>query len=263
MSEYAIVALAAAFAAGLTLYSGFGLGTLLLPIFALFFPIELAVAATAVVHGANNVFKVALVGRYADRETVLKFGIPAILAALVGAALLGLFATFEPLVHYELAGRMAIVTPVKLVLAVLMLGFAIFELAPAFRQFQFDRRHLALGGVLSGFFGGLSGHQGALRSAFLVKSGLDTTAFVGTSSVIGLLVDLTRIGAYAVLFLWAGHALVLGAGAWPLVITGCLAAFAGVLLGKRLLHKATIGAVQTLTGVMLFLIAVLLGTGLI
>ena len=31
-------------------------------------------------------------------------------------------------------------------------------------------RWLALGGVLSGFFGGLSGNQGALRSAFLLKS---------------------------------------------------------------------------------------------
>ena len=28
---------------------------------------------------------------------------------------------------------------------------------------EFDRRYLPLGGLLSGFFGGLSGHQGALR----------------------------------------------------------------------------------------------------
>ncbi len=263
MSGYLLVALAAAFAAGLTLYSGFGLGTLLLPVFALFFPVEVAVAATAVVHGANNVFKVSLLGRLADRETVLRFGIPAILAAIAGAALLGLFATLEPLAQYELAGRAATVTPVKLVMGFLMLGFAWFELAPGLRKFRFERSHLVAGGLLSGFFGGLSGHQGALRAAFLAKSGLDTRSFVGTSSVIGLMVDLTRIATYAAMFALAGQAMTIGADAWPLVVTGCLAAFSGVLLGRRFLHKVTIGSVQTLTGLLLLIIAMILGFGLI
>ena len=44
----------------LTLFSGFGLGTLLLPAFAFFLPLEVAVASTAVVHAANNLFKVGL-----------------------------------------------------------------------------------------------------------------------------------------------------------------------------------------------------------
>jgi uncharacterized membrane protein YfcA len=78
-----VVALAAFLAAGLTMYSGFGLGTLMLPVFALFFPVEMAVVATALVHGANNVFKVALLGRHADREVVMRFGLPAIAAAIL------------------------------------------------------------------------------------------------------------------------------------------------------------------------------------
>jgi uncharacterized membrane protein YfcA len=131
------------------------------------------------------------------------------------------------------------------------------------RQFRFRDEHLVVGGLLSGFFGGLSGHQGALRSAFLVKAGLDTPAFVGTSSLIGLMVDLARIVAYGALIWLAGHSLALGDGRWPLVATGCLAAFCGVLIGKRYLHKVTIGAVQTLTGLLLFGIAVLLAAGLI
>ena len=81
--DFIIVAVVALCVSGLTLYSGFGLGTLLMPVFALFFPVETAVAATAAVQGANNVFKVALVGRHADRSLVLRFGLPAIVAALV------------------------------------------------------------------------------------------------------------------------------------------------------------------------------------
>ncbi len=263
MTPYLLVAQAAAFAAFLTLYSGFGLGTLLLPVFALFFPVELAVAATAVVHGANNVLKVALVGRFADWLTVVRFGVPAILAAIAGATLLAVFAGFDPLTEYSLFGRQAVVTPIKLVMGVLMFGFALFELLPAFRNIRFQREHLVIGGLLSGFFGGLSGHQGALRSAFLVKSGLDTESFVGTSSVIGLMVDAVRIMIYLVVLSLAGAALRLPPESWPLIAIGCLAAFSGVLIGRRFLHKVRITSIQLLTGVMLLLIAVLLGSGMI
>ncbi len=58
--DYVVICGAAVIVAALTLFSGFGLGTILMPAFALFFPIEVAVAATAVVHLANNLFKVFL-----------------------------------------------------------------------------------------------------------------------------------------------------------------------------------------------------------
>jgi len=55
--EWIIVSACALLASMLTLFSGFGLGTLLMPVVALFFPLEVAIALTAVVHLANNVFK--------------------------------------------------------------------------------------------------------------------------------------------------------------------------------------------------------------
>ena len=191
MFEYLIVSVAALVAAGLTLYSGFGLGTLLLPVFALFFPAEMAVVATALVHGANNVFKVLLLGRRADAEVVLKFGLPAIVAAILGAMTLGLIAQSGSSMGIEVNDTVvAEITPVKFLIGLLMIGFALFELVPHFRSLQFERRLLPLGGLLSGFFGGLSGHQGALRSAFLAKSGLSTGQFVGSNAVIGFLLTL-------------------------------------------------------------------------
>lgn len=57
MMEYFIVCLAALVASGLTLFSGFGLGTILTPVLAIFFPVPLAVGATAIAHLANNLFK--------------------------------------------------------------------------------------------------------------------------------------------------------------------------------------------------------------
>ena len=58
--SYLIICTVALLASALTFFSGFDLGTLLLPAFALFFPIEQAVALTAVVHFLNSLFKLAL-----------------------------------------------------------------------------------------------------------------------------------------------------------------------------------------------------------
>ena len=251
MTAYLSVSFAALLAAGLTMYSGFGLGTLLLPVFALFFPIEIAVVATALVQGANNVFKVSLLGRFADRAVVLKFGLPAIAAAVLGALALGWVTQSGSSASIEVNQSVFEITPIKLLIGLLMIAFALIDLLPRFRSMSFKRSYLPLGGVLSGFFGGLSGHQGALRSAFLAKTGLSTQGFVGTNSVIGLLVDLTRISVYTALFVTAGGQL--GEfNAWPLVITGALSAFCGVLIGKRFLHKVTMSSIQTLVGILLF-----------
>jgi uncharacterized protein len=152
-------------------------------------------------------------------------------------------------------------TPVKLVIGLLMIGFALFELLPRFRRLEFERRWLPLGGALSGFFGGLSGHQGALRSAFLAKAGLTTERFVGSNAVIGFAVDLTRIGVYLGVFAVAGASEY--SAVWPLVVTGALAAFAGVLLGKRHLHKVTMKSVRGLVGVLLFGVGAALVAGLL
>ena len=257
------VALAAFFAAGLTMYSGFGLGTLMLPVFALFFPVEVAVVATALVHGANNLFKVILLGRNADREVVLRFGLTAIVAAVFGALALGWLAQSDFNLSVEVNSKVVSeVTPAKLLIGMLMIGFALFELLPRFRKLEFDRRYLPLGGVLSGFFGGLSGHQGALRSAFLAKSGLTTERFVGSNAVIGFLVDLTRISVYVALFTAAGGKLGDFSG-WALVIIGAASAFCGVMLGKRFLHKVTMASVQTLVGILLFGVGVALVAGIL
>lgn len=261
--EFLFVPLVAFLASGLTMFSGFGLGTLLLPVFALFVPVPLAVAATAIVHGANNLLKASLLGRLADKHVVLRFGVPAIVAALSGAWLLGALSELPALHTYRAFGRTASITPLKLLMALLMAGFAVLELHPRFERLQFDRRFLPLGGLLSGFFGGLSGHQGALRSAFLAKVGISAEAFVGTNAVIGLLVDLSRLSMYAALVTEGTLSALLRPRERWLIAAGVAAAFAGVLLGRRLLPKVTLRAVQALTGILLLVIAVLLGAGII
>lgn len=253
---YFVISLAAVLASGLTFFSGFGLGTLLLPAFALFVPVDQAIAMTAVVHLVNSLVKLLLVGRQADRATILRFGLPAIAAALAGAWMLGRLSAAEPLLEYQAFGRRFAVLPVKLAIGLLLAAFAAIEVLPWFRGLAFPPRFMPLGGILSGFCGGLSGMQGALRAAFLARAGLTAESFVATSAVIACLVDISRLGVYAgkVASVWSQLD-------WPLLGTAMAAAIAGALLGKRFLAGMTMEAVQRIVAGLLVLVAAGLVSG--
>lgn len=258
MAEIIIICIAAFFTSILTFFSGFGLGTILMPVFALFFPVEVAIALTGVVHFANNLFKMALVGKHTNKQVLLHFGIPAIFASFAGAWLLMQISGFQPLFSYHLGDKQFDVTPVKLVIAVLLLFFSLFEVIPRFQKIQFGKNKLILGGILSGFFGGLAGIQGALRSAFLIKAGLSKEAYIATGVVIASLVDITRLSVYAERFTTAGLHENIG-----LIFSAVASAILGAITGKKLLKKITLQLVQVFVAILLIFISLALGAGLI
>lgn len=256
--EFLLVPGVALLASALTLFSGFSLGTLLLPAMAVFFPLDLAVALTAAVHLANNVFKLGLLVRLAHWPTLARFGLPAVPAALAGAWLLVRLQGLPPLGSWSLGGHVFSVMPVKLAVAGLMALSALVELAPSSRGPAFAPRWLPLGGVPSGFLGGLSGHQGALRSAFLLRVGLSKEGFVATDVAAACLVDVSRLSLYGAHFALDG----LTANPGLLAATS-LAAFAGAYWGRRALGKVTLRFVQVLVAALLLLLSLALGLGLV
>jgi len=256
--EILIICCAAFIVAILTFFSGFGLGTILTPVFMIFFPVDLAIALTGVVHFVNNIFKLILVGKKADKSTLLHFGIPAVIAAFAGAWLLLHIPDAKPLVTYEAFGKTLEVYPVKLIISVLLIIFACIDLIPYLNRLQFSKQKLPVGGALSGFFGGLSGNQGALRSAFLIKAGLSKEAFIGTAVVVSSFVDITRLSVYAIRFTKAGLIDNL-----YMVVFASIAAIAGAYIGNRLLKKITLQFLQIIVAIMLIFLSVALGAGLI
>lgn len=254
--EIVVVSLAALIAAGLTLFSGFGLGTLLMPVVAIFFPVEIAIAITAMVHLANNVFKVGLLGKKADRSVLLKFGIPAVIFAFLGALVLGLLSGATVNLEYQLLGAQMQVSLLPLVVGLLILTFVILELSPGFSSRALDKKYLPFGGVISGFFGGLSGHQGAFRSMFLLKSGLSKEEYVATSAMLAVMVDLSRSLVYG----WRMPTNYYDVD-MTLVIAASVSAFVGSYFGKKLLKKVTIRSIQLLVSVLLVVVALGLISG--
>jgi uncharacterized membrane protein YfcA len=260
--EYLIVPAVAFAMSGITLLSGFGLGTVLMPTLALFFPVPAAIAATAVVHLANNGFKLVIVGRQADWTMARRFGIPAAAAAIAGAGLLSLFASLPALGEYRLGERTFQITAVKAVVGALIVAFAWLEASRRFERVTVSSRYLVLGGVLSGFFGGLSGNQGAFRSAFLIQAGLDKRAFVGTNVVCAVIVDLVRLAVYGLAFT-GRRSFELPAGMLGVIVTATAAAFLGAWIGTRVLEQVTLRAVRVSVATMLMLVGAALLAGLI
>jgi uncharacterized membrane protein YfcA len=214
-----------------------------------------------VVHAANNIFKVALLAGGAPRHVVIRFGIPAIVASFFGAVVLSSLASQPPLASWSFMDRIAMVTPVKLAIGLLILFFSLFELIPMLRGVRAPARWLSLGGALSGFFGGLSGHQGALRAVFLAPLGLSPTQFVSTQAVLALLVDIARLIVYGWFIVVVGGAAGAGSISWDLVATATLCAFTGAYVGKRLLPKVTVAALHTVVGLLLVVVGVALSLG--
>lgn len=258
--DFVVIGVVAFVASGLTLYSGFGLGTVLLPAFALFFPAPAAVAATGAVHLLNNLFKGGLVGREAHWPTVLRFGLPAVPGAIAGALLLSVFSS-APAFHWQAFGREFTPSAAGVVIGSAMIVFAALELIPWFQRLAAPPKLAPVGGLLTGFVGGLTGQQGALRSMFLLKSGLDAAQYIATGTLIAILIDLSRLPTYAASF--AGNMLAFSGRPSALIAVGTLCAFAGAWLGARYMKKATIGVVRVLVVTFMLLIGAALITGML
>lgn len=254
--EIIVVSLAALFASALSLFSGFGLGTLLMPVVAIFFSVEIAITITAMVHLANNLFKGALLGRGVDPAVLIRFGVPAVLCAFLGALTLGWLSEMTPLLEYVAFDRQMQVSPVTLTVGLLILAFIVLELSPRFSAITLGRKCLPYGGAISGFFGGLSGHQGAFRSMFLLKVGLSKDQFVATGIMLAIMVDMSRMLVYG----W-GITSRYGKLEWQLVIAASISAFIGAYFGAKLLKKLTIRAIRIAVAALLVFVSLALISG--
>lgn len=253
--ELLLVASVALVASLLTFFSGFGLGTLLMPIIALFFPLPIAIAITAIVHFSNNVLKFFLLARYSNYAVLVRFGLPAVIFALLGAWCLELLSEWKWGFTYSLFDLTFTITPLKLIIGFVIALFLGLESTTSLRIPSYAKK-LWLGGALSGFFGGLSGHQGAFRSLFLTQNALSKEVFLATGVSIAVIVDLSRLSLYAKH--WES-----ALAQWELIVIAILSAFIGTLIGKFFLKKVSIEFIRFIVAWMLGIVAFLLIAGVL
>jgi uncharacterized membrane protein YfcA len=192
---------------------GFGIGSLLTPLFALQFGIDAAIVAVALPHFAGGLLRGWRLRRAVDGSVLLRFGILSAAGGLAGAFL---FARLTSITLTRTLGALLIMT-------------AVAGIAGWSRRWKPRSLFVWALGALSGFFGGIVGNQGGLRAAALFTFGLAPTTFVATSTVIGVFVDVVRMPVY---LYDTGHDVV---ALWPLVIVAVIGVLAGTLAGERLL----------------------------
>jgi uncharacterized membrane protein YfcA len=164
----------------------------------------------------------------------------------------------QPLYEYQALGRQLQVSALKLAIGFLIILFVVLDITPAFSKIALDSKWLPLGGLVSGFFGGLSGHQGAFRSMFLLKAGLEKERFVATGVVLAVMVDVSRLLIYGADISTHSDSI-----NWTMVTTASASAFTGAYLGARFLEKITIRTIQVIVSALLTSVAVGLVTGLL
>jgi uncharacterized protein len=245
ITEYLILALLSFFAGGLTLFTGFGLSTILLPVFVIFFPVAIAVPSTAIVHFLNNFYKLFIYFKQINIKILLRFGLPALLASIIGAFLLQKLSSNE--------------RNLEIILGILIISISFLEMFPAIRNLKIGIKWAPLGGVISGFFGGLSGHQGLFRSAFLVKSGLSKNSFIATGVGIAVLVDITRLSVYSSTIFTTS--IISTNDFWLPVIISTTSALFGVSLATDLVKKMTIDVIRNMVFGLIFISGILLVLG--
>ncbi|MAG34899.1 MAG: hypothetical protein CL878_01395 [Dehalococcoidia bacterium] len=209
MTQVLIFGLAALVVGTVVAMTGFGLSTSLTPLFALTFPTQIAVMLVAIIHFSNNSFRLYLFRKHVDLALIRRFGILAILGALVGTQL-------SVQLHSDW---------LKVVLGVSLMTLGGVEMVYA--GWHFPEKWDRAGGVLTGLLGGLVGNQGAIRAAFLANYNIRKEAFIATGTMISTFVDLTRIPQY---LFWRFDEI---ASRWPLLGAVTLCAWGGTYLGKR------------------------------
>jgi len=216
----------------------------------------LAVAAVAPVHLFHNLGKFLLLRSHVDRRILVQFGLPAIGAAAVGAWGLARLTDLPELGAWSLFGKTFAICPLKLVIGLSLAVFSGWELwggGGGIRGVP-----LWTGGLASGLLGGLTGHQGAIRSAFFLGKDLPKETFIATGAAVACAVDITRIAVYVQLFRSMG-----GSIPWPVVGAGIAGAAVGLWVGRHGLKQISGEGFRKVVGVGLLVFGVLLAGGVV
>lgn len=168
------------FAGSIASIAGFGIGSLLTPLLALKTGIGLAVALVSIAHFIGTALRFAIWHKFVNKKVLLSFGAASAVGGLMGA-----------LLHNLLYNQV-----LSVVFGFLLVFAGLSGLSGLSQRLKFKGKVAFAIGAVSGFFGGLVGNQGGIRSAALTGFNLKQKEFVATATGVALVVDLVRVPVY-------------------------------------------------------------------
>jgi uncharacterized membrane protein YfcA len=211
-----VVVVAGGIAAGaVASVAGFGIGSLLTPIFVTQVATQVAVAAVSIPHVVGTAARFWLLRRQVDRHLLVRFGLTSAAGGLTGALLQA---------RTSSAG-------LTILFGTLLLFVAASELTGLSKRMRFRGVAAWIAGALSGLLGGLVGNQGGIRSAAMLGVDVPRQAFVGTATAVALIVDGARLPVYLAT---TGDELL---ALWRTIAFATIGVVCGTLFGHRVLMR--------------------------
>lgn len=216
-SQYVMLILVTLGTSIVTLFTGFGVGTIMMPIMALFFDVKVAIFLAAIVHFFNNIAKLAIYRSEINWKIIQRFGVVSIIGALIGS---------YSQIYLDSVW-------LKVGVGLFLMIYAFLSLIPNHIKVKLPNNVDFIGGFLSGLIGGLIGNQGAIRSLYLLNYGLEKKELIVSSALIAVIIDSTRIPVYAYTnFRYLQENILL----LSLIV---LSAILGTVVGSRILPKVS------------------------
>jgi uncharacterized membrane protein YfcA len=209
------LAIVSLIAGGVASIAGFGIGSMLTPLLALKTGIGIAVAGVSIAHFCGTAIRFISLRKFINKNVLLRFGLASAAGGLIGA-----------LLHNVLYNIV-----LTIIFGCLLILAGIMGLTGLSEKIHFSLTASLFAGILSGFFGGLVGNQGGIRSSFLLGFKLKEKEFVATATGIALMVDIVRIPVY--LTMQAGQILSI----WKLILIILIGVLIGTVAGTWLLRK--------------------------
>jgi uncharacterized protein len=214
--------------------AGFGIGSVLTPAIAPVLGTKLAVAAVSIPHAIGTSVRLWRFRREVDWSVVRSFGVTSAAGGLAGAVL-NTWATSRAL---------------ELVFGSLLVLAGLSQVTGYAKRWRLQGALAWVGGALSGFFGGLVGNQGGIRTAAMLGFEVNARQFVATTTAVALLIDMVRVPVYLAVE-WVDLAR-LG----PLLTLATLGVIIGTFSGETLLGLVPEQRFRTIVGLLLVLLGV-------
>lgn len=178
--EIALILFVVIAAGGVGTMTGFGISTIMMPLILLFYPVPATLFFVGIIHFFGNVWKLLLFRRGLRWRLILSFGIPGVVATYIGASLVF---SIPAAVLSRILGSFLIIYVIYLFVE------SSFRVKPNLVFGSF-------GGALSGFFAGIFGLGGAVRSLFLTAFDLPKAVYISTAGAIAIFIDAARLATY-------------------------------------------------------------------
>ncbi len=214
--------------------TGFGTSTILVPILSLQYPLTETLLFVGIVHWFGDIWKMLFFKRGANWKLIILFGVTGIIVGFIGARLAGVFP--EDILQKMLG-----------VFLLVYIGF--IWINPKWKLPGTNTSALVGGGV-SGFFSGIFGVGGAIRSTFLSAYNLDKSVFLFTSGAIGLLIDSSRLVGY-----FTGGIKLAGYSV-PALAAAVIISLIGAYIAKKIINKIPQDKFRLVIAIALFVVGI-------